>query len=298
MKRFAIFIAAGILSVSTVCGETRVERIRRTILNPDTTTVIVTAHRADWRNFPENSIEGIESAIAMGADIVELDVKPVADGTLIIMHDHTLDRTTTGTGKVADATMDYIRGLRLRNGVAIRTAQCIPTLEEVLHTVKDRVMVNIDGASEYFNEIWPLLQATGTVDHVIMKGSEPVETVRARYGERLDSVIYMPIVNLDSNGAMTEIDNYLNVGVPAFELLYRDDSNPLPQQLPDKLKGKARIWYNTLWDTMAGGHDDDRSLKDINDGYGYLVDSIGATMIQTDRPALLIEWLRSRHLHE
>ncbi len=81
------------------------ERIRRTILNPDTATVIVTSHRADWRNFPENSIEGIESAIAMDADIVELDVKPVADGTLIIMHDHTLDRTTTGTGKVADATM-------------------------------------------------------------------------------------------------------------------------------------------------------------------------------------------------
>lgn len=291
----ALFVAA---SISCVYGETRVDRIRRAILNPDSATVIVTAHRADWRNFPENSLEGVESAIRMGVDIVELDVRMTADSTLIIMHDGTLNRTTTGTGNVSEVTADYIKGLRLRNGVAIHTAQRVPTLEEVLHTIKGRIMVNLDKASDYFDEIWPMLQATGTVDHVIMKGSEPAESLRARYGERLDSVIYMPIVNLDHEGAMATIDSYLAVGAPAFELLYRDDSNPLPKQLPAKLKGKARIWYNTLWDTMAGGHDDDRSLQSIADGWGYLTDSIGATMIQTDRPAMLLEWLRSRGLHD
>lgn len=40
------------------------------------------------------------------------------------------------------------------------------------------------------------------------------------------------------------------------------------------LKGKSLIWYNTLWDTMAGGHDDDLSLSNPDAGYGYLIDKL------------------------
>ena len=65
-----------------------------------------------------------------------------------------------------------------------------------------------------------------------------------------------------------------------------------------KLAGKSLLWYNTLWDTMAGGHDDDASLKDINNGWGYLVDKLGARIIQTDRPAMVLDYLRERKLHE
>jgi glycerophosphoryl diester phosphodiesterase len=49
---------------------------------------------------------------------------------------------------------------------------------------------------------------------------------------------------------------------------------------------------------MAGGHDDDRSLENPDAGYGYLIDSLGARMIQTDRPAYLLEYLRNRGLHD
>ena len=57
----------------------------------------------------------------MGVDIVELDVKKTKDGELILMHDRALDRTTTGKGLVSEATLDYIRGLKLKNGCNIRT---------------------------------------------------------------------------------------------------------------------------------------------------------------------------------
>ena len=76
------------------------------------------------------------------------------------------------------------------------------------------------------------------------------------------------------------------------------DTNTIPLSLPVKLKGKALIWYNTLWDTMAGGHDDDMSLENPDKGYGYLIDKLGARIIQTDRPQYLIEYLRSRKLHD
>ena len=68
--------------------------------------------------------------------------------------------------------------------------------------------------------------------------------------------------------------------------------------MPNKLKGKALIWYNTLWDTMAGGHDDDMSLEDPDKGYGYLIDKLGARLLQTDRPQYLLTYLRSRKLHD
>ena len=108
MRKISIIILLFInFSFGILLAEpTKAERIREDLLNPNCERVLVVAHRADWRNFPENSLAGIESAINMGVDIIELDVQCTKDGVLIIMHDATLDRTTTGKGKVADWTLD------------------------------------------------------------------------------------------------------------------------------------------------------------------------------------------------
>ena len=65
----------------------------------------------------------------------------------------------------------------------------------------------------------------------------------------------------------------------------------------DELRGKALIWYNTLWDTLCGGHDDDLSLEDPDAAFGYLIDTLGARIIQTDRAEHLLTYLRDRGLH-
>ena len=70
--------------------------------NPSDQYVMVIAHRADWRNFPENSIEAIRSAIKLGVDMVEIDIRRTKDGHLILMNDETIDRTTNGSGKVSE----------------------------------------------------------------------------------------------------------------------------------------------------------------------------------------------------
>lgn len=109
----------------------------------------------------------------------------------------------------------------------------------------------------------------------------------------------MPIVNLDNGDAENQIEQFIHDMHPvAFELLYLEDKNTLPIRLKNTLKGKTLIWYNTLWDTMAGGHDDDASLDNIDNGYGYLIDRLGARIIQTDRPQFLLNYLRSRGLHD
>lgn len=279
--------------------QTRADALREKILSCDTSTVLVVAHRGDWRYAPENSIAAIEHSIASGVDVVELDLQLTRDSVLIVMHDATLDRTTTGKGRVDEWTLDSIRTLKLRNGCGIRTKHSVPTLEEAMLTAKDRVLVNLDKADRYFDLVVPVLEKTGTAHQIIMKGPKPADEVRRLYGPYLDRVIYMPVVNLDKEQAQELMDGYMNDLQPAaYELLYAQaDRVQMPLRMRESLRGKSLIWYNTLWDTLCGGHDDDLSLEDPDAAFGYLIDTLGATIIQTDRAEHLLEYLRGRGLH-
>lgn len=315
-----------LLTCLPALASNRAEQIRERLLARDTTKVFVASHRADWRNWPENSLEGINSAIEMGVDIVEVDLQLTKDSVLILMHDAKLDRTSTGKGKISDYTYAELQKMRLKNGVSIYTCHKIPTLEEVLNLSKGRVMLNLDKADRYFDLVHALAKKTGTERQLIMKGRKPAAEVKALYGDYLDEILYMPIVHLDDQkdfrkkydgtdeeekdvkpakmrklqkAAKKELKDHMNILNPcAFELLYGTDANPLPFQLKDKMAGKSLIWYNCLWDTMAGGHDDDASMHDVNNGWGFLIDKLGCRILQTDRPAVLLEYLRSRNLHD
>lgn len=295
-----VFLAIGLIAAfCQLNAQDRVSVIREKLLNRDQSSVIVASHRGDWRNFPENSLAAIDNAIKMGVDIVELDVQRTKDGVLILMHDPTLNRTTTGKGKIAEVTIDSIQKLKLKNGCAIRTIHKVPTLEEALLHAKGKIMLNLDKADRYFEEVYALMKKTGTTKQVIMKGNKSADAVKKQYGDYLNDVIYMPIVNLDKANAEEQIETFMKDMNPvAFELLFKKDSNPLPVKLKTSLNNRALIWYNTLWDTMAGGHDDDMSLSNPDAGYGYLIDKLGARIIQTDRPQYLLDYLRSRNLHE
>ena len=282
-----------VLCGPAVHGRDRIEEIRSRLADPGGKTVLVVAHRGDWRYAPENSLAAIENAIEMGCDVVEIDVQKTKDGHLILMHDNTLNRTTTGSGKVSDRTLEEIRKLRLKNGLGIRTRHTVPTLEEALLLAKGKIMINLDKAYPFFDEAYELLEKTGTTRQVIMKGSQPVEQVKKEFGRYLDKVIFMPVVNLDRANAAETVEAYLREYPPlAFEFIYASDTNPLPKELGERLKGKSLIWYNTLWDTIAGGHDDDTGLKDPDGSYGYLIDTLNARILQTDVPAFLLDYLK------
>ena len=64
-----------ILCTLSTFSATRSDSIRAKLLDPDNNEVLVAVHRGDWRNYAENSIEGINSAIEMGADIIEIDIR-------------------------------------------------------------------------------------------------------------------------------------------------------------------------------------------------------------------------------
>ncbi|GAB1417176.1 hypothetical protein MASR2M117_25820 [Paludibacter sp.] len=124
--------------------------------------VFVVAHRGDWRNAPENSIEAIERAIAMKVDVVEIDIRQTKDSNFVLIHDETIDRTMTGKGEVSDFTVEELKGMLLKSGNGIKTHERIPTLKEALLVTKGRILVNIDKGGSYIKEILPIIKETGT----------------------------------------------------------------------------------------------------------------------------------------
>lgn len=266
----------------------------------DKNNILVVSHRADWRNAPENSLQAIQNCIEMGVDMVEIDLKKTKDGHLILMHDKTIDRTTTGKGKPEDYTLQEIKRLSLKNGAGHKTRHKVPTFEEVMTLCKGKVMVNVDKGYDYFKEAYAILEKTGTVNQCVMKSDHPYEKVVEENGEVLEKMVFMPVVNLNKEGAEKIIDDYIsNLKPVAFELVFNDDS-PGALRLIKKVKDSgAKIFINTLWPELCGGHDDDRAveLKEPEESWGWGINQ-GAKLIQTDRPALLLDYLRVNRLHK
>ncbi|MBI1847232.1 MAG: hypothetical protein HY294_05330 [Candidatus Rokubacteria bacterium] len=90
------------------------------------------AHRGGAALWPENSLLAFRNALAAGAGMLELDVHLTRDGEVAVIHDPTLDRTSTGTGALRDCTVADLRAVRLRARDGTVTDEHVPTLGEVL----------------------------------------------------------------------------------------------------------------------------------------------------------------------
>jgi glycerophosphoryl diester phosphodiesterase len=128
------------------------------------------AHRGASGDFPENTLMAFTAAIEAGAQMCELDVQLCADGTAVVIHDETVDRTTGGRGAVATMTLDEIRRLDAgaRFGPAFAGAR-VPTLDQVLELVKGRCALNVELKSAGVEtEVCRLLRAHGAIADTII----------------------------------------------------------------------------------------------------------------------------------
>jgi glycerophosphoryl diester phosphodiesterase len=92
----------------------------------------VAAHRGGALLWPENSLTAFRGAVGLGVDLVELDVHLTRDGEVVVVHDPTLDRTTTAQGPVAERTAAELRHVTLRGTADER----LPRLSEVLDLIR------------------------------------------------------------------------------------------------------------------------------------------------------------------
>lgn len=110
---------------------------------------LVIAHRGASFAAPENTFTAFEKAVAMKADMIELDVQLSADGIPVVFHDEWLDEHTDGTGRIMDLELEAIKKLDAGSWFSSEfSGERIPTLEEVLKWAKNQILLNIEIKSE------------------------------------------------------------------------------------------------------------------------------------------------------
>jgi glycerophosphoryl diester phosphodiesterase len=107
-------------------------------LDPSWPSFLRIGHRGAAALEPENTLRSIEAALRFGVEMVEVDVRPCGDGTLVVIHDDDLQRLTGRKGLVSTSTLAELRTLR------VGRTEGIPTLEEVLALLRGRALVNLD----------------------------------------------------------------------------------------------------------------------------------------------------------
>jgi len=111
---------------------------------------LISAHRGGpmpgrgGSGFPENCLETFENALSYAPCLIECDVRKSADGQLFLMHDETLNRTTTGSGPVAAATAAELQRLFLTDAQGRVTPYRIPTLAEALEWARGKAILTLD----------------------------------------------------------------------------------------------------------------------------------------------------------
>lgn len=290
-----LFLLCGVSFSSVVAAETRIEQLCTDFCNDDAPVVLVVAHRGvhslkGEEILPENSLPAIKKAISLGVDIVEVDLQLTKDGHLVLMHDSKVDRTTNGTGKVAELTLVEVRSLRLTlNGET--TQHRVPTLQEAMNACKDKILINLDHAEDYLDETIKVLLRTETVELAILKGMTtspddvPVDASFKAY--------YMP---------KFVVGDYLTpflrkLKPEAVEIKFGQSSElaEFKRMTAESDAAGARVWVNSLNPGHFAGKTDEQALKNPEDVWGVMIAS-GANVIQTDEPELLLGFLRKKAL--
>jgi glycerophosphoryl diester phosphodiesterase len=228
--------------------------------------------------------------------MMETDVRRTADGYLVIIHDDTVDRTTDGTGKVAEMTLAKIRQLRLRQNLggptAVVTDQRVLTLDELLSASKGRIMLNLDVKDASFPETVAAVLRNQAQEDVILKSEvgigSPAMAATPPYAE----VPFMPILGNASGSAdlgAIATRQLANARPVAFELPHMSASQ-LPAIVAVARRTGTRLLINTLGEGFlpeVGGDVD--ALRDPARVWGALFRQ-GVTVFQTDEPEALLAY--------
>ncbi|HEX5679440.1 MAG TPA: glycerophosphodiester phosphodiesterase family protein [Desulfobacterales bacterium] len=143
------------------------------------TRPLLIGHRGYPAKFPENTLASFEGAMQAGCDMIELDVTLTKDRKVVVIHDDTLDRTTTGKGPVRGHALAEIKALDAGSWFDARFAsERVPELWEVTELTAGRCMLNIEIKESAFEATYPtdaiehqvvrLVKTSGAMDRVII----------------------------------------------------------------------------------------------------------------------------------
>lgn len=169
--------------------------------------ISVAAHRGNSKYCPENTLAAFKSAMELDPDMLEIDLHMTKDGEIIMMHDHTVDRTTNGTGLIREKTLAEMKALDAGSWKGAQFAgEQVPTFREFLEFLKDypEVLVNVelkdypahsgDFAYESAEKSIAMLKEYGILSRCVINtwSGELNEWLDAKYGEEIKIHAYHP----------------------------------------------------------------------------------------------------------
>lgn len=237
--------------------------------------IVVISHRGEHLSHPENTLPAFQAAIDAGADYFELDVRTTSDGRLVLMHDATVDRTTNGKGRVRNLTFDQIRELDAGAKFDPKFAGTkVPTFEEALNLALGKIGVYVDSKDIDPTALVTALDKTGMAGNVVIYGDPKfLKLVQ----ELRPTLKVMP--EAENVSALQDLIGNLHPNVVAFdEGDFKDETISLARQ------AHIPVYVDRLWKQDNLSHWQDAVRR-------------GASGIQTDHPAELVQYLKANGLH-
>ncbi|HYS19312.1 MAG TPA: glycerophosphodiester phosphodiesterase family protein [Candidatus Binatia bacterium] len=149
-------------------------------------TTLVAAHRGGAALWPENSLLAFRQALALGVDALEFDLHMTADGEVVVLHDPTLDRTSTGAGPVRDLRLVDLAAARLKTRDGAITDERVPTFAQLLDLAAPASAellpeIKVDGHRRRYDgveeKVLALLRSRGLLARATVQAFQP-ETIR------------------------------------------------------------------------------------------------------------------------
>ncbi len=221
MKRVRTAVTAVFLILSSVASARDRPTTIGEFYEPGAGTQVI-AHRGFSSLAPENTLAAVREAIAIGADMVEIDVTLSSDGEIVVIHDETLERTTSGSGLVSDFTLAQLKELDAGSWFNPRFAgEHIPTLEEVLRTVDGKILLNIEIKSEAVErgiaaKVIETVRRSEMENQVVISSFSPtaLEKVHSQAPDLLTAVLYNSKVHQGHDA----VDIVASVGASVFNI--------------------------------------------------------------------------------
>ncbi len=275
--------AVSIAAPSFASDRDRADRLWAEFIGPSIGRPLVQAHRGNHEYAPENSLRAFDAAIAVGADIVELDVRRTRDGVLVVMHDADVRRTTTGSGAVSALLASDIAALRLRGPGGGVMQDHVPTFAQALKVLRGRILVTVD-IKDSQPDIVPAVVAAvhqaGMARRVIYYSDD---LANLDLVHRIDpEAVTLPL-------AGSPVDFAPLIARFAPKVMHLKPRYLSPMIVADLHSRGLRSVVNAL-------HSQRTATDDLDEGYEAILAS-GVDIIQTNRPTQLIEAVRSRSLN-
>jgi glycerophosphoryl diester phosphodiesterase len=208
------------------------------------TSIQISAHRGNSRLAPENTLATFQKVLEMGVDFIEIDVRTTLDNQLVILHDGTLNRTTNGTGPIAQLTLTEIKSLKANKGWEQGfPEERIPTLEETTQLISawnkthsKKTYIYVDCKQVAAKPLVEMLQKYDLAEHSVFYGSDD-------FLEQLKEV-FPTSKRMPSLNAASDIDAKISRLKPyAFDVSWKILNENLVQHIHEK---KVKVFTDVL----------------------------------------------------